>query len=169
MPLADGLLTLYSAAAALEGVELPALSMRIGDDALAKEEKTAAELAEIFLMLGGFGSGFADEDHPGCPGFDGEAIWRALRTNLSTAEAHRIGQALCSVLFPLSRLGDDERIYRCFKKVDQCPNDDLFDRTQEWLVPLMAASGAYVDIEGPIPESISTLFHPKTAAQAEGD
>lgn len=31
----------------------------------------------------------------------------------------------------------------------------------------MAASGAYVDIEGPIPDSISALFHPKTAAEAE--
>ena len=167
MPLADGLRTLYTTAAALEGTELPALSRHIGDEDSGKEDKTAAELAEMFLMLGGFNSDFLDADYPGRMVSDGEAIWRALRTNLSTAEAHRIGQALCGVLFPLTKLGDDDRIYQCFNAVGQCPDDELFCRTQEWLVPLMAASGAYVDIEGPIPDSISALFHPKTAAEAE--
>lgn len=165
LPLADGIRTLYSAAAALEETSLPALSVSLEAEDSCKEDVMAAELAEEFLLQGGFEKD-SDEEFPVlCD--DGDAIWRALRANLSTVEAHRIGQALNYTLYPLTALGADEKIYKRFLKVGHCPDDEAFRCTQECLVPLMAAMCSYNEIEGKAPEAVLKILYPTTREGAE--
>lgn len=166
MPLADGIRTLYSAAAAIEEVAFPALSVNLDGDDARKADAMAAELAEEFLMQGGFDTD-ADDEYPSVMCDDGDAIWRSLRANLSTAEAHRIGQALCHALYPLTKLGGDEKIYKRFLEVGHCPDDEAFGCTQECLVPLMTAMCAYNEIEGKVPDAVLKVLYPTTEAAAE--
>lgn len=166
MPLADGIRTLYSAAAALEAVAFPALSVSFGGEDSRKADAMAAELAEEFLMQGGFDAD-SDDEYPGLLCDDGDAIWHALRAKLSAAEAHRVGQALSHALYPLTKIGDDEKIYQRFLKVGHCPDDEAFGCTEECLVPLMAALCAYNEIEGKVPEAVLKVLYPTTQAAAE--
>ena len=163
LPLADGIRTLYSAAAALEETSLPALSVSLSAEESPKEDVLAAELAEEFLLQGEFDTDF-EEDFLSALCDDGEAIWHAFREKLSTEDAHRLGQALSHTLYPLTKLGDDENIYRRYQKVGQCSDDDSFRQAQECLVPLMSATSAYADIEGPVPESVMRILYPETEA-----
>lgn len=164
-PLADGILTLYCTATALEHTLFPGLSEFLADGNASKADVQAAELAEAFLVQSQIDRDAGDEPPVLCN--NGEAIWRTLRANLSAVEAHRIGEALKFALYPLTKLGDDAKIYKRFLEVGNWPDDETFNCAQECLVPLMTALCAYHETEGTVQDAVLRLLYPTTEAEAE--